>query len=127
MRLATKEEEFLPLLKQAQQEAEAAFGNGAVYIERYVQNPRHIEFQVGGAGFMEGEVRPGRGAGARRCPAAADRPLGEPGGCGGVGCRVVRIPREQRRGVGARGPLGVGRRSNSRQAARWVVRCAQGG
>jgi len=47
MRLATKEEEFLPLLKQAQQEAEAAFGNGAVYIERYVQNPRHIEFQVG--------------------------------------------------------------------------------
>ena len=48
MRLATKEEEFLPLLKQAQQEAEAAFGNGAVYIERYVQNPRHIEFQVCG-------------------------------------------------------------------------------
>lgn len=30
----------------APQEAEAAFGNGAVYIERYVQNPRHIEFQV---------------------------------------------------------------------------------
>lgn len=52
MRLATKEEDFLPLLKQAQQEAEAAFGNGNVYIERYVQNPRHIEFQVwaGGAG-----------------------------------------------------------------------------
>lgn len=46
MRLATREEDFLPLLKQAQQEAEAAFGNGNVYIERYVQNPRHIEFQV---------------------------------------------------------------------------------
>lgn len=46
MRLVTKEEDFLPLLKQAQQEAEAAFGNGNVYIERYVQNPRHIEFQV---------------------------------------------------------------------------------
>ena len=46
MRLATNEQEFLPLLKQAQQEAEGAFGNGAVYIERYVQNPRHIEFQV---------------------------------------------------------------------------------
>eukprot|EP00879_Flechtneria_rotunda_P000765 GHRR01000886.1.p1 GENE.GHRR01000886.1~~GHRR01000886.1.p1 ORF type:complete len:559 (+),score=180.35 GHRR01000886.1:157-1833(+) len=46
MRLATKQEDFLPLLKQAQQEAEAAFGNGNVYIERYVQNPRHIEFQV---------------------------------------------------------------------------------
>jgi len=46
MRLCTKEEDLLPLLKQAQQEAEAAFGNGSVYIERYVQNPRHIEFQV---------------------------------------------------------------------------------
>jgi acetyl-CoA carboxylase, biotin carboxylase subunit len=46
MRLAKDETEFIPLLKQAQQEALAAFGNGAVYIERYVQNPRHIEFQV---------------------------------------------------------------------------------
>ena len=46
MRLARNEEEYLPLMKQAQSEAKAAFGNGAVYIERYVQNPRHIEFQV---------------------------------------------------------------------------------
>lgn len=46
MRLAMTEGEFVPLLQQAQQEAEAAFGNGAVYLERYVQNPRHIEFQV---------------------------------------------------------------------------------
>ncbi|EFN58509.1 hypothetical protein CHLNCDRAFT_140567 [Chlorella variabilis] len=46
MRLAMTEDEFLPLLGQAQQEAEAAFGNGAVYLERYVNNPRHIEFQV---------------------------------------------------------------------------------
>ena len=46
MRLANTEEEFLPLLKAAQQEAEAAFGNGNVYLERFVQNPRHIEFQV---------------------------------------------------------------------------------
>jgi acetyl-CoA carboxylase biotin carboxylase subunit len=46
MRLAMKEEEFLTLMRQASQEAEAAFGNGAVYLERYVQNPRHIEFQV---------------------------------------------------------------------------------
>ena len=44
MRFAQTEEEFLPLLKQAQQEAQAAFGNGDVYIERFVQNPRHIEF-----------------------------------------------------------------------------------
>ena len=46
MRLAMTEEEFLPLLKAAQQEAEAAFGNGAVYLERFVKDPRHIEFQV---------------------------------------------------------------------------------
>ena len=46
MRLAQHEGEFLTLIKQASQEAEAAFGNGAVYLERYVQNPRHIEFQV---------------------------------------------------------------------------------
>ena len=46
MRLAKTQEEFLPLLRAAQGEASAAFGNGDVYIERYVQNPRHIEFQV---------------------------------------------------------------------------------
>eukprot|EP01023_Acetabularia_acetabulum_P059856 TRINITY_DN7196_c1_g2_i1.p1 TRINITY_DN7196_c1_g2~~TRINITY_DN7196_c1_g2_i1.p1 ORF type:complete len:500 (-),score=93.70 TRINITY_DN7196_c1_g2_i1:119-1618(-) len=46
MRLAQHQDEYLSLLKQAQQEAQGAFGNGAVYIERYVQNPRHIEFQV---------------------------------------------------------------------------------
>ncbi|KFM27170.1 Biotin carboxylase, chloroplastic [Auxenochlorella protothecoides] len=46
MRLAMTREEFLPLLRAAQGEAEAAFGNGAVYLERYVKDPRHIEFQV---------------------------------------------------------------------------------
>jgi acetyl-CoA carboxylase biotin carboxylase subunit len=34
MRLVTKQEDIIPLMKQAQNEAEAAFGNGAVYIER---------------------------------------------------------------------------------------------
>lgn len=46
MRLATHKDEYLSLLRAATQEATAAFGNGAVYLERYVQNPRHIEFQV---------------------------------------------------------------------------------
>ena len=46
MRLVRKESEFLNLLRQAKQEAEAAFGNGDVYIERYVEDPHHIEFQI---------------------------------------------------------------------------------
>jgi acetyl-CoA carboxylase biotin carboxylase subunit len=33
-------------VKTAQREAEAAFGVGDVYIEKYVESPRHIEFQV---------------------------------------------------------------------------------
>ena len=35
-------------LELAQTEAKAAFGNGAVYVERFVEKPRHIEFQVAG-------------------------------------------------------------------------------
>eukprot|EP00210_Caulerpa_lentillifera_P004160 g3966.t1 len=46
MRLVQDESHLIPLLRQAQQEAQAAFGNGDVYIERYVQNPHHIEFQI---------------------------------------------------------------------------------
>ena len=33
-------------VRQAQAEAQAAFGNGAVYVERYIEAPRHIEIQV---------------------------------------------------------------------------------
>ncbi len=33
-------------LQQAQTEAEAAFGNGAVYLEKYIERPRHVEVQV---------------------------------------------------------------------------------
>ena len=46
MRLVEDRSQLSSLLKAAQTEAEAAFGNGAVYIEKAIVNPRHIEFQV---------------------------------------------------------------------------------
>ncbi|KAL2557657.1 Biotin carboxylase [Forsythia ovata] len=46
MRLAKVPDEFVKLLQQAKSEAAAAFGNDGVYLEKYIQNPRHIEFQV---------------------------------------------------------------------------------
>ena len=46
MRVIRQPQELAKNLKTAQREAEAAFGVGDVYIEKYVENPRHIEFQV---------------------------------------------------------------------------------
>jgi acetyl-CoA carboxylase biotin carboxylase subunit len=46
MRVAENEESLLTAVNQARTEAEAAFGNGGVYLERFVQRPRHIEVQV---------------------------------------------------------------------------------
>ncbi|HVD93845.1 MAG TPA: acetyl-CoA carboxylase biotin carboxylase subunit [Vicinamibacterales bacterium] len=46
MRVIRDMKELSKSLKTAQREAEAAFGVGDVYIEKYVENPRHIEFQI---------------------------------------------------------------------------------
>jgi acetyl-CoA carboxylase biotin carboxylase subunit len=46
MRIVQNPADMGQALKTAQREAEAAFGVGDVYIEKYVQSPRHIEFQV---------------------------------------------------------------------------------
>jgi acetyl-CoA carboxylase biotin carboxylase subunit len=46
MRIVHSEEELGPALETASNEAEAAFKNGDVYIERYIERPRHIEIQV---------------------------------------------------------------------------------
>ena len=46
MRIVRKEEDLSTNLELAQTEALAAFKNGAVYIERYIERPRHIEIQV---------------------------------------------------------------------------------
>ncbi|HJS50643.1 MAG TPA: acetyl-CoA carboxylase biotin carboxylase subunit [Pyrinomonadaceae bacterium] len=46
MRIVRSEEDLESNLETAQAEALAAFKNGAVYIERYIERPRHIEIQV---------------------------------------------------------------------------------
>jgi len=46
MRVVKSNEELTQSLKTAMREAEAAFGVGDVYIEKYVESPRHIEIQV---------------------------------------------------------------------------------
>lgn len=48
MRLALKEEDLLTNMHMAQTEASGAFGNGDVYIEKFVEKPRHVEIQVFG-------------------------------------------------------------------------------
>ncbi|MBI4476220.1 MAG: acetyl-CoA carboxylase biotin carboxylase subunit [Acidobacteria bacterium] len=46
MRLVTGPSELGPAIRAAQREAEAAFGMRDVYLEKYLESPRHIEFQV---------------------------------------------------------------------------------
>ena len=46
MRLVREENEFSRLFQAAQGEAEAAFGNPGVYLEKFIERPRHIEFQI---------------------------------------------------------------------------------
>lgn len=48
MRLAYDEEELAKAIRQAQKEAETAFGNPGVYLEKYVEEPRHVEIQIMG-------------------------------------------------------------------------------
>lgn len=46
MRVAETADELENALSQARNEAQAAFGNGGVYLERYITSPRHVEVQV---------------------------------------------------------------------------------
>jgi len=46
MRVARDETELIPKLHQARSEAEAAFKDGSVYIEKYLDRPRHVEVQL---------------------------------------------------------------------------------
>ncbi|WP_419850246.1 acetyl/propionyl/methylcrotonyl-CoA carboxylase subunit alpha [Candidatus Poriferisocius sp.] len=46
IRIVDQAGQFEAALNQAQAEAERAFGDGAVIVERYIQHPRHIEVQI---------------------------------------------------------------------------------
>jgi len=46
MRIVRSEEELAARFRAAQSEAGAAFGNGDLYMEKYLERPRHIEFQI---------------------------------------------------------------------------------
>ena len=46
MRVVEKESDLIKAISMTKSEAEANFGDSVVYLERYLQKPRHIEFQV---------------------------------------------------------------------------------
>jgi acetyl-CoA carboxylase biotin carboxylase subunit len=46
MKIVRDANELKKILAVARREAEASFGDGSVYIERFVEKPRHIEFQI---------------------------------------------------------------------------------
>src|SRR5882672_1531796 len=54
MRLIRHEDELENMFNTAQAEAAAAFGNGNLYMEKFIERPRHIEFQV--LGDVHGRV-----------------------------------------------------------------------
>jgi acetyl-CoA carboxylase biotin carboxylase subunit len=51
MRVVWKEEDIESSLEAIQREAKAAFGNDGVYMEKFVEEPRHIEIQIAGDQF----------------------------------------------------------------------------
>jgi 3-methylcrotonyl-CoA carboxylase alpha subunit len=48
MRIVRSADEFAAALASCQREAQGAFGNARVLVERYIEHPRHIEFQIVG-------------------------------------------------------------------------------
>ena len=51
MRIVWKESELQPAWDSARQESAAAFGNDGLYMEKYIEEPRHIEIQIAGDKF----------------------------------------------------------------------------
>jgi 3-methylcrotonyl-CoA carboxylase alpha subunit len=54
MRAVTRPQDFAEAVRAARREAEAAFGEGSVFLEKLIEDPRHVEVQV--IGDMEGNI-----------------------------------------------------------------------
>ena len=66
MRVCYNSEDFVHTFETAKLEAENAFGDGTMYIEKYIEDPRHIEFQILADNteirfILEKEIVPSRG------------------------------------------------------------------
>ncbi len=46
MRLVKNNEDIIPSMRAAKSEAKSAFGDDTVYVEKYIESPHHIEFQI---------------------------------------------------------------------------------
>ncbi len=46
MRIVNSSDELASAFRSAQSEAQSAFGDNRIYVEKYLENPRHIEFQI---------------------------------------------------------------------------------
>ncbi|PLX95356.1 MAG: pyruvate carboxylase [Desulfuromonas sp.] len=46
MRVARDQKELVEGMKSAASEAQAAFGNAAIFLEKYIENPKHVEVQI---------------------------------------------------------------------------------
>jgi acetyl-CoA carboxylase biotin carboxylase subunit len=66
MRIVTSEESFQNSIIMAQTEAKAAFGNPDVYMEKYIEEPHHIEFQILGDKYGKTAYLPERDCSIQR-------------------------------------------------------------
>ncbi|MDR3125192.1 MAG: acetyl-CoA carboxylase biotin carboxylase subunit [Endomicrobium sp.] len=66
MRIVNSKEELQNAIVMAQAEAKVAFGNHDVYIEKYIEEPRHIEFQILGDKYGKTAYLPERDCSIQR-------------------------------------------------------------
>ncbi len=77
MRVVHTEAALVNAVQMTKSEAQAAFGNPAVYMEKFLQNPRHIEIQI-----LADKFRNAVYLGERDCSMQRRQPEGDGGGAG---------------------------------------------